>query len=48
MNEAFKFYKNKTKEPDLSRVVDCSEKDDGKVRGRSRNLEKSPRNSLNF
>lgn len=32
MQEAFKFYKSKTKEPDLTDVVDCSSKDDDKVR----------------
>lgn len=31
MQEAFKYYKNKTKEPDLSRVIDCTSKDDDKV-----------------
>lgn len=25
MNESFKFYKNKTKEFDLSNVIDCSD-----------------------
>lgn len=31
MQEAFKFYKDKTKLPDYSSVIDCTDKDDDKV-----------------
>lgn len=31
MQEAFKFYKNKTKTPDLKDVIDCTEKDNDQV-----------------
>lgn len=32
MQEAFRFYKNKTKPPDLLNVIDCTDKDNDKVR----------------
>lgn len=38
MNEAFKYYKSKTKAPDLSAVIDCAEKDEDRVRSENSNL----------
>lgn len=35
MQEAFKFYKNKTKSPDFRDVMDCSDKHADKVRPNS-------------
>jgi hypothetical protein len=35
MNEAFKFFKTKEKTPDLTGVIDCSEKDNDKVIART-------------
>lgn len=45
MQEAFKFYKNKTKEPDLSEVIDCTAKDNDKVSEDSKEVR---RDNFNF